>query len=181
MSDTKHVSSRREVLKKSSQVAAATTLASLAVPHVHAAENNTLQVALIGCGGRGTGAAADALAVKQGPLKLVAMADVFEGRVRGSYDQLSKKFRRARSTCRRTVSSSVSTPTKRRWTASSRATSRSSPRRWPSAGCISRYAIEKGLNVFMEKPVTADGPTSRRMLDLGEGGGGQEPQGRRRA
>src|SRR5258705_1704318 len=29
-----------------------------------------------------------------------------------------------------------------------------------------KYAIEKGLNVFMEKPVTADGPTSRRMLDL---------------
>src|SRR5256885_6807553 len=30
------------------------------------------------------------------------------------------------------------------------------------------YAIAKGLNVFMEKPLTADGPTSRRMLKLGE-------------
>ena len=30
------------------------------------------------------------------------------------------------------------------------------------------YAIEKGLNVFMEKPLTADGPTSRRMLRLAE-------------
>lgn len=30
------------------------------------------------------------------------------------------------------------------------------------------YAIKKGLNVFMEKPVTVDGPTSRRMLKLGE-------------
>ena len=30
------------------------------------------------------------------------------------------------------------------------------------------YAIEKGLNVFMEKPVTVDGPTSKRMLALGE-------------
>ena len=30
------------------------------------------------------------------------------------------------------------------------------------------YAIEKGLNVFMEKPVTVDGPTSRRMLALNE-------------
>ena len=29
------------------------------------------------------------------------------------------------------------------------------------------YAIEKGLNVFMEKPVSIDGPSSRRMLDLG--------------
>ena len=30
------------------------------------------------------------------------------------------------------------------------------------------YAIAKGLNVFMEKPVTVDGPTSRRMFKLGE-------------
>src|SRR5206468_8012374 len=31
-----------------------------------------------------------------------------------------------------------------------------------------RYAIQKGLNVFMEKPLTSDGPTSRRMLKLAE-------------
>src|SRR5438477_13037565 len=31
-----------------------------------------------------------------------------------------------------------------------------------------KYAIEKGVNVFMEKPVTVDGPTTRRMLMLGE-------------
>ena len=30
------------------------------------------------------------------------------------------------------------------------------------------YAIEKGLNVFMEKPVTVDGPTTRKMLELAE-------------
>ncbi len=30
------------------------------------------------------------------------------------------------------------------------------------------YAIEKGLNVFMEKPLTADGPTSKKMFKLGE-------------
>jgi predicted dehydrogenase len=36
--------------------------------------------------------------------------------------------------------------------------------RWP----MFQYAIEKGLNVFMEKPVTVDGPTTRRMLKLGE-------------
>src|SRR5207244_7437023 len=31
-----------------------------------------------------------------------------------------------------------------------------------------QYAIEKGLNVFMEKPLTADGPTSRRMIELSD-------------
>jgi hypothetical protein len=30
------------------------------------------------------------------------------------------------------------------------------------------YAIQKGLNVFMEKPLTADGPTSRRMISLAD-------------
>ena len=41
------------------------------------------------------------------------------------------------------------------------------------------YAIEKGLNVFMEKPVTVDGPSTRRMLALGEESVEEEPQGRR--
>ena len=40
------------------------------------------------------------------------------------------------------------------------------------------YAIQKGLNVFMEKPLTADGPTSKRMFSLGARGPGQEPEGR---
>ena len=40
------------------------------------------------------------------------------------------------------------------------------------------YAIEKGLNVFMEKPLTADGPTSRRMLKLARRRRGQKPQSR---
>ena len=41
------------------------------------------------------------------------------------------------------------------------------------------YAIAKGLNVFMEKPVTVDGPASRKMLKLAEESVGQEAQGRR--
>ena len=54
----KSFASRREFLKTSSQVVAASALAGVALPHVHAAENNTIQLALIGCGGRGTGAVA---------------------------------------------------------------------------------------------------------------------------
>src|SRR5256885_15814341 len=36
--------------------------------------------------------------------------------------------------------------------------------RWPQF----TYAIEKRLNVFMEKPISVDGPSSRRMFTLGE-------------
>ncbi len=47
--------SRRQFLKTTGVVAAASTIA---VPAVHAGEDNAIRVALVGCGGRGTGAAA---------------------------------------------------------------------------------------------------------------------------
>jgi hypothetical protein len=72
-----NVSSRREFIKTTGRLAAASALAGMAVPYVHAAGNETLQLALIGCGGRGTGTIANAAAVKNGRVKLVAMADVF--------------------------------------------------------------------------------------------------------
>ena len=69
--------SRRKFLQTSGGLAAVTALAGVVVPKVHAAENNTFKCALIGCGGRGTGAASNALSVTTAPAKLVAMADVF--------------------------------------------------------------------------------------------------------
>ena len=42
------------------------------------------------------------------------------------------------------------------------------------------YAIQKGLNVFMEKPLTADGPCSKRMFKLARRSDGQKPESRRR-
>lgn len=164
---TKHVPSRREFLKNAGRVAAATTLGGLAVPRVHAAEDNTIRVALIGCGGRGTGAAADAMSVKQGPTMLVAMADVFENRLRNSLNNLKSRF-----------AGQVDVPGDRQFVgfdAYRKAMDCLKPGdvaifasplafRWVHFG----YAVEKGLNVFMEKPLTADGPTSRRMLQLAE-------------
>jgi predicted dehydrogenase len=134
---------------------------------VHAAADNTIQVALVGCGGRGTGAAANALSVKNGPIKLVAMADVFESKLNPSYDQLVKQF-----------PDQVDATKDRRFIdfdGYKHAMDCLSPGdvvilatppafRWPHF----TYAIEKGLNVFMEKPVTVDGPSSRKMLELGQ-------------
>ena len=62
MSETgKRTTSRREFLKSTGRVATASALASAAIPGVYAAEDNTIRVALVGCGGRGTGAAANVL------------------------------------------------------------------------------------------------------------------------
>ncbi len=86
MSESKiTTASRREFLTRTASVSA---LAGVALPHVHAAENNTIQVALVGCGGRGTCAANDSLSVTNGPMKLVAMADVVPAKLNSSYDKL---------------------------------------------------------------------------------------------
>src|SRR5882757_6458867 len=79
---------RREFLKTSGKIAAVSAFAGMVIPNVHAAEDNTIQIALIGCGGRGGGAANNALSIKKGPIKLVAMADVFESHLKGAYTAL---------------------------------------------------------------------------------------------
>ncbi len=163
---TSTVTSRRELLKSTGRIAAVTALAG-AVPHVHAAENNTIQVALIGCGGRGTGAAREALSTKSGPIKLVAMADVFPRKLSGSYANLKERFgdrvdvpedrkfigfdgyKKAMDCLKAGDVAIFATPPAFRWVHFT-------------------YAIEKGLHVFMEKPVTVDGPTTRRMFQLAD-------------
>ncbi|MAD80689.1 MAG: streptomycin biosynthesis protein StrI [Planctomycetaceae bacterium] len=158
---------RREFLKETSRVAAASTLVAAATQHVHAAESNTVQVALVGCGGRGTGAVANALAVKNGPIKLVAMADVFQDRLSSSFENAAKKF-----------PSQVDVPAERQFVSFDGYKSAMDCLRPGDVVILATppafrwvhftYAIEKGLNVFMEKPVTVDGPTTGKMLKLAE-------------
>ena len=106
--------SRRQFLETSS-LAVAGSLAALAAPrNVHAAGSDDLKVGLIGCGGRGTGAASQAL--KADPnVKLWAMADAFEDRLELEPEQPAKdrRSRSPRSTWPRNGSSSASTPTRR--------------------------------------------------------------------
>ena len=85
-------SSRRAFLEWGGSLVGVSALAAMAVPNVHASEDNTLRLALIGCGGRGGGAVANAMKAPGGPVKLVAMADLFEKRQEGSYKALVKQF-----------------------------------------------------------------------------------------
>ena len=84
--------SRREFIKNTGKLAAVSALANVAIPAVHAAGSDLIQVALIGCGGRGGGAAANALSVKRGPVKLVAMADIFPDRLQKDLTKLQMQF-----------------------------------------------------------------------------------------
>ena len=142
-------------------------------PKVHVTEGNVIRVALVGCGGRGTGAAQNALSVTNGPIELVAMADVFENKLKGSYEALTGQSRKAKE-----LVGKVDVPPERRFIgfdAYKKALDCLRPGdvaifatppafRWVHF----QYAIEKGINVFMEKPVTVDGPSSRKLLKLAE-------------
>src|SRR5580692_1393062 len=86
--------SRREFIKNTGKLAAVSALANVAIPRVHAAGSDLIQVALIGCGGRGGGAAANALSVKRGPVSLVAMADLFPERLEKDLKSLQQHFPR---------------------------------------------------------------------------------------
>jgi len=158
---------RRTFLENAGLAGAGSALAGVAIPAVHAAEDNTIRVALVGCGGRGTGAAGNALSTRQGPIKLVAMADVFEDRLSRSYEELEKEhhdkvdvscdnkfigfdgYKHAIDVLKPGDVVILTTPPAFRWVHFS-------------------YAIQKGIHTFMEKPVTVDGPTTRKMLALGE-------------
>lgn len=86
------LNSRREFLKKSGLLtASAVAAATLPSPlMVHAAGSETLKVAVIGCGGRGTGAAIDCVRAG-GDVKIVAVADAFEDRAKGAAKQIVKE------------------------------------------------------------------------------------------
>src|SRR5512135_11015 len=80
---------RREFLRTSTVLVAGTAIASTLPRPGYAAGDDTIKVALIGCGGRGSGAAAQALSTS-GPTRLWAMADVFEHRLQSSLAGLQR-------------------------------------------------------------------------------------------
>jgi predicted dehydrogenase len=158
---------RREMISTSGRVVAATALAGAAIPHVHAAESSTIQVALIGCGGRGTGAASNALSTAAGNTRLVAMVDVFEDKLKASYEALKGRF-----------SDKVDVPAERKFIGFEGFKDAMNYLRPGDVVILTTppafrwvqfaYAIERGLHVFMEKPITVDGPSTRKMFRLGE-------------
>ncbi len=170
-SSKKAVSSRRDFLRQTGGlVAASATVGGLAA-RMHAAQDDTIKVALIGCGGRGTGAAINALNTK-GPTKLMAMADVFENRLKSSLTRLGKGFK-----------DKVDAPPDRcflGFDAYKKAIDCIAPggvallTTPPAFRPIHlEYAVAKGCHVFMEKSFAVDAPGIRRVLKAGQEASGK--------
>ncbi len=83
--------SRRNFVKTSAAAVGSTLLAGMPVMSFGAAAPSTLRIGLVGCGGRGTGAAHEAL--KTAPnVQLVAMGEAFEDRLSASYQRLKTTY-----------------------------------------------------------------------------------------
>lgn len=161
--------SRRQFLSDSTRLVAASALAGVALPPVHAAEDNTIRLALIGCGGRGCGAVADAFESRYGPVKLVAMADLFPDRLAAAHKTLCQKY-----------ADRVDVPPDRQF-AGFQSWRQAIDCLRPGSGDIAmlcgyagfrpgqlEYAVARGVNVFMEKSFATDPPGVRRVIAAGE-------------
>ncbi len=158
-------SSRRTFLKQSSAALAfASALPDSLRSGVFIRTDDTLRVALIGCGGRGAGAGVQALRTA-GPIKLVAMADAFRDRLDGAFNEISKEH-----------PDKVDVPEERKFVgfdAYQKATDcgvdvvllTTPPGFRPQQF---EYAVQQGKHVFMEKPVAVDAPGIRKVLAAAE-------------
>jgi myo-inositol 2-dehydrogenase / D-chiro-inositol 1-dehydrogenase len=165
MSPDQANSSRRDFLKTSTGVAVgATLLGTMAVPRtVHAGASETMRIGLIGCGGRGTGAAENALNASPDNV-LVAVADTFEDYAKTRVGQLKRQDHikdRVQvaddhifvgfDAYKKLIDSDVdvvllATP----------------PHFRPQHLA---YAVEKGKHTFVEKPIAVDAPGVRSVIE----------------
>jgi predicted dehydrogenase len=160
-------SSRRDFLKLTGRLAAGTALAGVAIPHVHAGEDNTIRLALIGCGGRGSGAVGDAFSVARGPVKLTVMADLFRDRLDSAHQTLKKFY-----------GDKVDVSGDRKFVGFDAYRKAIDCLRPGDVAMLTgysgfralqlEYAVSKGINAFMEKSFGPDSPSLRRLIKAGE-------------
>src|SRR5436853_2650272 len=151
---------RRDFLKTTSQVAAAMALGGLSIERsAHAAGSDEIKIALIGCGGRGSGAANQALST-EGKIKLIAMADAFPDRLNGSLNELKKA--QAEKVDVPEENKFIGFDAYKKAIALADVVVLATP---PGFRPIHfEEAVRQGKHIFMEKPVATDAPGVRRVL-----------------
>ncbi len=156
--------SRRDVIATGAAVAGATVLSGLA-SRAYAAGSGTVKVGIVGCGGRGTGALADAFTSAQ-PLKLVAMGDAFKDRLDGCHHSIMGEVKGDKNKVdvaedkkfvgfdafKQVIDSGID------------AVFLTTAPGWRPYHF--EYAINAGKHVFMEKPVATDFVGIRKVLEM---------------
>lgn len=158
----------RRIFVKNSAAAAAGGILLSQLPvqaSAYVGGKETLRVAVVGCGGRGTGAAVQALNVKE-DVKLVAMADAFRDRLDDSYENIMKKHGQ---------SGRVEVPEEHKFVGfdgykEAIALADVVLLTTPPAFRPMHFeeAIRQGKHIFMEKPLATDAPGVRKVLEVAE-------------
>ncbi len=155
---------RRSFMKTSTAAAAGAALTSTIARTAHAQGSDEIRIALIGCGGRGSGASQNIFNTK-GNVKLIAMADAFQNKISSAHENLSRKH-----------AAKIDCPPDRQFagldgyknaidTDCDLVIIATPPGFKPQQF---DYAVQQGKHVFMEKPVASDAPGVRRVLDAVE-------------
>jgi predicted dehydrogenase len=167
--------SRREFMKQGTILAGGILTAPLfAKANYFSGADTVIKVALIGCGGRGTGAAMQALLTKQN-VKLVAMADAFKDRIDSAYKQLNADDLSDWSGVKGNVKNKIDVPAERMFVGFD-----AYQKAIPLADVIIlttppgfrpihfEEAVKQGKHIFMEKPVATDPNGVMRVLKAAE-------------
>lgn len=159
---------RRQFLTQSGSLAASAAVLGALSPRVHAAGDEQIRLAMIGCGNRGNGAIANALNTKpQGPISLYALADLHEDQIERTIKALSEDYEEQ-----------IEVSGDRKFIGfEAYKDAIDVLRPGDVAMCTTRayirplhveYAVQKGIHVFMEKPFACDPAGLKRMLKAGE-------------
>ncbi len=160
--------SRRTFLKSSSLLAAGAVLSTVGTPRVHAAGTGRIKVASIGCGSRGRGAVLQALEADTN-IVLWSIADAFEDKVAAGVSAIRTELEK------KEQADKIDVPMERRFVGLDgykQAIDAMDPGdvvllTTPPAfrPLHFAYAVEKGLNVFAEKPVAVDIPGLKWLME----------------
>lgn len=156
-----NLTTRRAFVKSSSLLAGGLMAAPLfSKANYFSGADDSIKIALIGCGGRGTGAATQALSTKQN-VKLVAMADAFRDRLDHSYKSIAEEIDAKR----------IDVPEDRKFTGFD-----AYEKAIPLADVVIlatppgfrpihfEEAVKQGKHIFMEKPVATDPAGVQKVL-----------------
>ncbi len=163
MNKSRNDKQRREFLKTSALLAGGTMLSGIPLAGAYAGGDDTIKVAIIGCGGRGTGAAFNALSTDAN-IKIIALADTFRDRLDEAYTKLAERHAKK-----------IDIPEERKFVGFD-----AYRQAIPLADVVIlatppgfrpvhfEEAVRAGKHIFMEKPVAVDVPGVRRVLAAAE-------------